>query len=83
MKPSLVGMGATRKQTLRQIFGANLRRERLRIKMSQETLGQEADLSQTYISQLESAEWAASLDTVERIAGALGVEPATLLLRRA
>lgn len=72
-------MGATREPMLRQVFGANLRRERLRLKKSQETLAQEADLTQTYISQLESADWAASLDTVEKIARALDVDPATLL----
>ncbi|HZR34085.1 MAG TPA: helix-turn-helix transcriptional regulator [Nevskia sp.] len=74
-------MGATRKPQLRQIFGTNLRRERLKLKMAQEKLAQEAGLTQTYISQLESAEFSASLDTIEKIARALDVDPSTLLQR--
>lgn len=74
-------MGVPRKPKLRQIFGANLRRERIRLKMAQDKLAQEAGLTQTYISQLESAQYSASLDAIEKIAAVLGVEPATLLLR--
>lgn len=49
--------------------------------MAQDKLAQEAGLTQTYISQLESAQYSASLDAIEKIAAVLGVEPATLLLR--
>lgn len=72
-------MGATRKPKLRQIFGANLRRERIRLGVAQDKLARESDLTQTYISQLESAQKAASLDSIERIAAALGIDPAILL----
>ena len=72
-------MGAIRKPKLRQIFGANLRRERLRLNLAQDKLAREAGVTQTYISQLESAQFSASLDTIEKIAGVLGVDPSTLL----
>lgn len=62
-----------------QNFGANLRRERIRLGVAQDKLARESDLTQTYISQLESAQKAASLDSIERIAAALGIDPSLLL----
>ena len=48
--------------------------------MSQEELAHAADIDRTYISSLERARYAASIDMLERLAAALGVEPANLLI---
>jgi transcriptional regulator with XRE-family HTH domain len=64
---------------LREIFAANLRRIRDDKGVSQEWLADAADLDRTYVSSLERCRYAASLDVIERIAAALGVEPDELL----
>ena len=66
--------------TIREIFATNLRRERQRCNLSQEALAHEADIDRTYVSALERSLYSASLDTIEQIAAALGVEPYKLLL---
>jgi transcriptional regulator with XRE-family HTH domain len=68
--------------SLRDIFARNLRRYRLQAKLSQEALAHEAGVDRTYISALERSVYSASLDTIERIAKVLGVEPNRLLERR-
>jgi transcriptional regulator with XRE-family HTH domain len=66
---------------LRKAFARNLRGARTSKKVSQEELAERAQLDRTYISALERCLYSASLDTIERIAKALGVEPASLLER--
>ena len=66
--------------TVREIFATNLRRERQRCHLSQEALAHEADIDRTYVSALERSLYSASLDTIEQIAAALGVEVYKLLL---
>jgi transcriptional regulator with XRE-family HTH domain len=66
---------------LRKAFARNLRAARLAKKISQEDLAERAELDRTYVSALERRLYSASLDTIERIAGALGVEPSSLLER--
>ena len=66
--------------TIREIFATNLRRERQRCNLSQEALAHESDIDRTYVSALERSLYSASLDTIEQIAAALGVEPYKLLL---
>lgn len=60
-------------------FGQNLRRERLRAELSQESLGHASDLHPTEISRLERAVREPRLSTIVRLARALGVKPAALL----
>ena len=43
-------------------------------------MAHEADIDRTYVSALERSLYSASLDTIEQIAAALGVEPYKLLL---
>lgn len=74
-------MGIPRRPKLRQILGANVRRERTSRAWPQEELAHHAHLSQTYISQLESGQRAVSVDAIERLAAAFGIEP-ELLLRK-
>lgn len=65
--------------TLREIFATNLKRLRQQNCWSQEELADLAEIDRTYVSLLERAQYSASLDVVQRIADALGVEPIELL----
>ena len=60
-------------------FAANLKKERIRKKLSQEALAAKAGLSVSYISMLERRQRTPPLDTLESLARALSV-PATSLL---
>ena len=64
---------------LREVFATNLRRLRHQKGMSQDDLAYEAEVSRSYLSQLEKGTYFASLKIVGRLAEALGVEPAQLL----
>jgi transcriptional regulator with XRE-family HTH domain len=48
-------------------------------KLSQDDLAYEAEVSRSYLSQLEKGAFYASLNVVGRLANALDVEPAELL----
>ncbi len=65
---------------LRQTFADNLRIVRVGKGLSQEALADSAELDRTYISALERCRYSASLDTIERIAMALEIAPAELLM---
>lgn len=60
-------------------FAANLAACRRRADLSQEELGVRASLHRTEISQLERGLRVARIDTLVKLAGGLGVEPADLL----
>ncbi|MDG4882023.1 helix-turn-helix transcriptional regulator [Mesorhizobium sp. WSM4884] len=64
---------------IREVFARNLRRHRQRKKLSQEALAHEAGVDRTYVSALERSVYAASIDTVARLARVLEVSPADLL----
>jgi transcriptional regulator with XRE-family HTH domain len=64
---------------LRDVFAANLRRLRHEKGLSQDDLAYEAEVSRSYLSQLEKGAFYASLKIIGRLAEALGVEPAELL----
>ena len=64
---------------LREVFAANLRRLRNAKGVSQDELAHEANVSRSYLSQLEKGTFYASLNVVGRLSEALGVEPADLL----
>jgi transcriptional regulator with XRE-family HTH domain len=64
---------------LRDVFATNLRRLRNAKDMSQDDLAYEAQVSRSYLSQLEKGVFYASLKIIGRLATALGVEPAELL----
>jgi transcriptional regulator with XRE-family HTH domain len=46
-------------------------------------LAHEADVDRTYVSALERSEYAATIDMVDKLATALGVEASALLQRPA
>jgi transcriptional regulator with XRE-family HTH domain len=64
---------------LRDIFATNLRRLRNAKGLAQDDLAYEAEVSRSYLSQLEKGAFYASLKIVGKLADALGVEPAELL----
>ena len=68
---------------LRDVFATNLRRLRHEKGLSQDDLAYEAEVSRSYLSQLEKGVFYASLKIIGRLAEALGVEPAELLKRAA
>ena len=61
------------KSQLVQKFGKRVRIIREKQGLSQEELGALARLHRTYISLIERGKQSATLDTMEKIAGALGV----------
>ncbi|MBS0412190.1 MAG: helix-turn-helix transcriptional regulator [Proteobacteria bacterium] len=68
---------------LTEILGRNVRAARKARGMSQEELALEADMKRSYLSDLERGTRNPTIKAVERLAGALGVEPASLLLSAA
>lgn len=64
------------------LLAANLRRERARADLSQFQLATRANLAPSYISMLEGRRRSATLETIERLAQAMGLDPLKLLNRR-
>lgn len=62
------------------VFAANVRKKRLELGLSQEELAEGAGVHRTYIGMIERAEKNVTIYNIERVAGALGVEPFTLLM---
>lgn len=62
------------------VFADNVRRRRLELGLSQESLAERAGVHRTYIGMLERAEKNVTIYNIERIADALQVEAAVLLL---
>lgn len=67
---------------IRTVLANNLRLLRQARRMSQETLADKADIDRTYISSIERGVYATSIDVLDRLAKALGVEASELLRRR-
>jgi CheY-like chemotaxis protein/DNA-binding XRE family transcriptional regulator len=66
------------KPDLKKGFGAELRRRRIQSGISQERLAELADLHRTYISAVESGRRNLTLESIQRLARALGVTVASL-----
>lgn len=75
-------MGKARRASARQILAINIRQGRARSGWSQEELASRAAISQTYVSQMESGQRAVSIDVLDHLADAFGVEVAQLLKSR-
>ena len=63
-----------------EVFATRMREERQRLGISQEELAHRAGLDRTYVSGCERRLRNPSLVSVERIAGALGVDASELLV---
>jgi len=66
---------------MKQIVARNLRRFRHERKLSQEELSFQAKVDRSYISQLETGVYSASVTMLAKLAKALGVEVSELLKR--
>lgn len=64
---------------LRQLFATNLRRLRHARGWSQDELALEAEMSRSYLSQIEKGKFYVSLKVLGRLAEALNVEPVEFL----
>jgi len=64
---------------LRETFAANLRRARNAKGLSQDDLAYEAEMSRSYLSQLEKGVHYASLKIIGRLSEVLDIDPADLL----
>lgn len=58
---------------LKKIFGRNIKYYRFQNRITQEKLAELADLSPRYISNIENGSGNVSLDTIEILADALGI----------
>ena len=65
---------------LREVLATNLKRFRLAAGLSQEELAHRADIDRTYVSSLERGRYSASIDMLESLSMALGIEAAQLLV---
>lgn len=59
---------------IKKTFGSNVRKYRLEMNLSQEKLAEISGLHRTYISAVERGERSISLDNIQKIANALGIE---------
>jgi transcriptional regulator with XRE-family HTH domain len=64
---------------LRLTFAANVRAARRDQRISQEELGAKAGLDRTYVSSMERGQRNVSIDNIEKVAAALGVDASELL----
>lgn len=62
------------------MFGANVRKYRLQIGLSQEKFAEKCGLHRTYISDIECFRRSISLDNIQKIAEALEIETYQLFL---
>ncbi|MGF9764896.1 helix-turn-helix transcriptional regulator [Microvirga sp. 0TCS3.31] len=67
--------------SIRDVLAKNVRKYRQAAGLSQEELAHRAEIDRTYISSIERSVYAATIDVVDRLAKALGVEPSDLLAR--
>jgi transcriptional regulator with XRE-family HTH domain len=68
---------------LRDTFAKNLRRLRNAKGLSQDELAHQADISRSYLSQIEKGSFYVSLNVIGKLAQTLEVEPEEFLKRRA
>lgn len=66
-------------EDIQVVFGRRLRELRTAAGLSQETLASSARMTRAYLSELENARKVASIQTVSRLARALGVDASLLL----
>jgi len=62
----------------RRLFGKNVRELRKKRGWSQERLAEVANLHRNYVGNVERGEQNVSIDTIEKLAQALGVRPEKL-----
>ena len=63
-----------------KVFGSNVKAYRQRIGLSQEAFAEKCGMHRTYISAIECYRRSISLENIQRIADALGIETYKLFL---
>lgn len=63
-----------------KVFGTNVKKYRMRLGLSQEKFAEKCGLHRTYISDIECFRRSISLDNIQKLADALGVETFQLFL---
>lgn len=63
-----------------KVFGTNVKQYRLQKGLSQEKFAELCDLHRTYISDIECFQRNVSLESVQKIADAIGIESYKLLI---
>jgi transcriptional regulator with XRE-family HTH domain len=64
---------------LREILARNVRRHRNRLGLNQDELADYAKIDRTYVSKIENCKNAATVDVIEKLAVAFGIDPPDLL----
>lgn len=67
---------------LRAVLSENLKRLRAERQLSQEALAHAANIERSYVSKLERKGSSATLDTLEKLAAALELDPLALITDR-
>jgi len=67
--------------TLRHILALNIKERRHFLGLSQEKLAEKVNTAPTYIAMIELEKRSPSLEMLERIAGALNIDPPDLFLK--
>ncbi len=67
---------------LRQVFRDNVKFYRKQLKLSQEKLAELSDLSVNYVGDIERLDKKVTIDTIEKLAKGLNVDPSLLLVNR-
>jgi len=70
-----------KKKSMQEVFAANLRRARQQAGITQEALAHLAGMDRTYVGQCERAQRNISIQNIERLARALGVDEVELMRR--
>jgi transcriptional regulator with XRE-family HTH domain len=70
-----------RVEQISTIFGQVLREQRISRDLSQEELALAADVDRTFVSQMERGIRQPTITTLMKLAGALGIQPSTLVIR--
>jgi len=68
-------------EDLRELFAGNLRRIRHKKGVSQDDLAYSAEVSRSYLSQIETGKYNVSLKVIAKLSEVLDVEPAEFLRR--
>lgn len=68
-------------QSLRKTLGVNVRTERKRRALTQESLAEQLEITPRYLAAIERGERNLTLDSIEALAAQLGVDPHSLLTR--
>lgn len=67
---------------INEVFGVNVKCYRLKMGLSQEKFAELCNLHRTYISDIECFQRNVSLESLQKIANALNIEPYKLLIER-